>query len=174
MENTKSLFAEDTTLLQKQWQKIYLLGGIAAIISFITLLFDISFGSISAGNLTELPQTAIERFSEFQKNWLLGLYHLDFLNVFNTFIMVPMYFALFAIHRKRNLPYAAFAFILSLIGVIIFVTTNSALPMLELSRKYYDVVDESQKILLAAAGEAMLVRGVHGGLGVFIVLPFHH
>jgi hypothetical protein len=38
--------------------------------------------------------------------------------------------------------------------------------MLELSRKYA-LADETQKSLLAAAGEAMLVRGEHGSLGVF-------
>ena len=38
--------------------------------------------------------------------------------------------------------------------------------MLELSGKYA-VADESQKTLLAAAGEAMLARGAHGSLGVF-------
>ena len=38
--------------------------------------------------------------------------------------------------------------------------------MLELSRKYA-LADEAQKTLLAAAGEALLVRGEHGTLGVF-------
>ena len=49
----------------------------------------------------------------------------------------------------------------------------SALPMLELSNKYFATQSETQKLLFAAAGEAMLVRGSHGSLGVFIgfVLP---
>ena len=38
--------------------------------------------------------------------------------------------------------------------------------MLELSRKYALAI-EPQKTLLAAAGEAMLARGEHGGFGVF-------
>lgn len=40
--------------------------------------------------------------------------------------------------------------------------------MLELSNKYYAAIDEGQKTLIAAAGEAMLARGSHGSLGVFI------
>ncbi len=39
---------------------------------------------------------------------------------------------------------------------------------LELSHKYAASTTESQKTLLAAAGEAMLVRSSHGSLGVFI------
>lgn len=78
----------------------------------------------------------------------------------------------FTLHRKNSLPYAGFAMVLSIIGTTIFVSTNSALPMLELSNKYYLAVDETQRMLIAAAGEAMLVRGGHGGLGVFIGFVF--
>ena len=39
--------------------------------------------------------------------------------------------------------------------------------MLELSHKYAAVTTETQKIYLASAGEAMLVRGAHGSPGAF-------
>ena len=156
----------------KQWRNMYLIGGYAAFLAFSGTLFDIIFGSITSGDLSELPQTAIERFSEFQQNWFLGLYHLDILNLIIAIIMIPVYFALFAVHRERNLAYAAFAMVLSFIGTIIFISTNTALPMFDLSLKYYSVADEGQKHLIAAAGEAMLARGGHGGLGVFIGFVF--
>lgn len=168
MKTVKSLYIEETITIQKQWKTVYLIGGYAALLSFCGTLIDIIFGSASNGNLSELPQTAIERFSEFQQSWLLGLYHLDLLNVIIAITMIPTYFALFALHRKNSLPYAGFAMILFIIGTTIFVSTNSALPMLELSNKYYSTVDETQRMFIAAAGEAMLVRGGHGGLGVFI------
>lgn len=157
---------------KKQWENIYLIGGFAAFLAFSGTVFDIIFGSSSSGNLSELPQTAIERFSEFQQNWFLGLYHLDLLNIIIAIIMIPVYFALFSVHRKNNLAYAALGFVLCIFGTIIFVATNTALPMLELSNKYYSAAEETQKILLAAAGEAMLARGGHGSLGVFIGFVF--
>jgi hypothetical protein len=40
--------------------------------------------------------------------------------------------------------------------------------MLDLSQKYFATSSEEQKMLLSAAGEAMLVKGSHGSLGVFI------
>jgi hypothetical protein len=168
MGTVESLYVEETSANRKQWEKLYLIGGCAALLSFCGTLADIIFGSASSVNLSELPQTAIERFAEFQQSWLLGLYHLDLLNVIIAIIMIPAFFALFALHRKSSLPYAGFALILSIIGTTIFVSTNSALPMLELGNKYYSAVDEAQRTLIAAAGEAMLVRGAHGGLGVFI------
>jgi hypothetical protein len=151
---------------EAQWKSIYLLGGIAAILSLIAIVFDIIIGSSMGANLSALPQTAGDRFVQFQQNPWLGLYNLDLLNTVNSLILIPVYFALYAVHSKTNKPYALFALIVFLIGTTVFVSTNTALPMLELSRKYA-VATESQKTLLAAAGEAMLARGEHGSLGVF-------
>ena len=151
---------------QAQWKSVYVLGGIAAVLSLMAVLSDIVIGSSMGGNLSALPQTAVERFAQFQQNPWLGLYNLDLLNIVNQLISIPVYFALYAAHRKANPPYALLALVIFLVGTTIFVTTNTALPMLELSGKYA-VAAETQKALLAAAGEAMLARGAHGSLGVF-------
>lgn len=158
---------------EKQWKSIHFVGGVATIIALIGILLDIIVGSLTGGNLSVLPQTAIEKFAQFEDNFLLGLYNLDLLNTINQIILIPAYFALYAAHRKVNDAYAALAFIIFLVGTIIFITTNTALPMLELSNKYAAATTEVQKTLLAAAGEAMLARGEHGSLGVFIgfILP---
>lgn len=161
-----------TSLFQKQWRTIFLVGGIGALLSFSGTVADIILGSLAGTDITVLPQTAIERFTEFQENWLLGLYHLDFLNVITLVLMIPAYFALVGLHRKTNLPYAAIAGILILIGTIIFVSNNSALTMLELSNKYHSAIDQSQRTLIAAAGEAMLAQGAHGSYGALFGFLF--
>jgi hypothetical protein len=153
---------------ENQWKSIYTLGGVATILVIIGALLDVAIGSATGGNLSALPQTAIERFAQFNKNQYLGLYNLDLLNVINQILLIPAYFALYGAHRKGKNAYALLALVIFLVGTTIFVTTNSALPMLELSKKYTLAASESQKILLAAAGEAMLARGAHGSLGVFI------
>ncbi len=153
---------------ERQWKSVYIFGGIATIIALIGIVLDVIFGSVTGGNLSALPQKAVDRFAQFQINPLLGLYNLNLLNIINQMIFIPAYFALFAAHRKTNIAYALLALIIFLVGTTIFVTTNTALPMLELSHKYAAATTESQKTLLAAAGEAMLARGTHGSLGVFI------
>jgi hypothetical protein len=159
--------------MEAQWRSVYILGGIAAVLALIGIVLDVIVGSATGGNLSALPQTAVERFAQFQANPLLGLYNLDLLNIVNQLISIPVYFALYAAHRKVHKPYALLALILFLVGTTIFVTTNTALPMLELSRKYASATTEFQKTLFAAAGEALLARGTHSSLGVFIgfVLP---
>lgn len=149
-----------------QWKSIYLLGGVAAVLSLLAVIADIVIGSSLGSNLAELPQTAVERFAQFQQSPWLGLYNLDLLNTANQLISIPVYFALYAAHRKTNPSYSLLALIIFLIGTTIFAANNVALPMLELSQKYA-AAPESQKVLLAAAGEALLVRGEHGSLGVF-------
>src|SRR6266498_6168173 len=132
---------------ESQWRGIYIVGGIATIIVLIGIALDVIFGSVTGGNLSALPQTAVDRFTQFQIHPLLGLYNLDLLNIINQMIFIPAYFALYAAHRKTNSAYSILALIIFLVGTTIFITTNSALPMLELSHKYASATTESQKTL---------------------------
>ena len=152
----------------KNWNTIYKIGAITTIIVLAGIIFDMIVGSITGGNLAELPQTAVERFNRFRGNTLLGLYNLDLLNIINQIILIPSIFALYAAHRETNQPPALLSLILFLIGTTIFVTGNTALTMLDLSHKYFATESNEQRMLLAAAGEAMLAKGSHGSLSVFI------
>jgi len=154
--------------IEKQWKSIYTLGGITAIIALIGILIDVVIGNITGGNLSALPQTAIDRFTQFHDNTLLGLYNLDLLNIIIQMIMIPVYLALYAAHRNVNKPYSLLALIIFLFGSVIMVANNTALPMYELSHKYFATSIESQKAFYAAAGESMLARGAHGSSGIFL------
>jgi hypothetical protein len=151
-----------------QWNKLILAGGIAVLIVFLLTLLDIIVGSSISMDLGDVPQTAIERFFDLQRNWLLGLYHLDLLNVIISIVMIPAFTALFAVQRPHNAGSATCALVLYIIATTIFVGTNTALPMLELSGKYHSATNDIQRNLYAAAGEALLARGEHGTPGVFI------
>jgi hypothetical protein len=153
---------------ETEWKSMYALGGVATVIALIGIVLDVVLGSISGGNLSALPQTAIDRFAQFQANPLLGLYNLDLLNVINQMLLIPAYAALYGIQRRASGAFSLLALIIFVVGTAIFVTTNTALPMLDLSQKYAVATAESQRTLLAAAGEAMLARGAHGSPGVFI------
>jgi hypothetical protein len=153
---------------ETQWRTIYALGGVAIILALIGIVLDVILGSVSGGNLSALPPTAIDRFTQFQASPLLGLYNLDLLNIINQLLLMPAYVALYGVQRKTDSAYSLLALITFLVGTTIFVTTNTALPMLDLSAKYAAANTEFQKTLLAAAGEAMLARGAHGSPGVFI------
>lgn len=140
------------------WKWIYKIGGVAALIPVLIFLLDIvlTFGgeNIKYGTLT-----AIEMFKLFQDNWLLGLRYLGFINVISLTLGVPLFFALYAAHRRIFKPYAALALILYLVGAAVYISNNAAIPILVLSTKYAAATAEAQRMLLAAAGEAILARG---------------
>jgi hypothetical protein len=86
----------------KQWNSIYLFGDITTVIALLGILLDVVIGNNTGGNLSDLPQTAMDRFSQFHSNKFIGLYNLDFLNIIVQMILIPAYFALYAAHRKVN------------------------------------------------------------------------
>ena len=152
---------------QQGWRTLLLAGGLSTIVVLAGIALDLILGIITGGDMSGLPQTAVDRFAQLQRSPLLGLYNMDLLNSVNQVIMIPGYFALYAAHRGRKDSAAALALILFLVGTTILVTNNTALTMLDLGNKYWMATTEAQRTLLAAAGEAMLARGSHGNLGAF-------
>ncbi|MHB1150974.1 MAG: DUF4386 family protein [Eubacteriales bacterium] len=152
---------------ETQWKSIIIFGAVTAVFVILGTLFDIIMGMSLGADLTAIPNTAIERFLEFDNNWLLGLYHLDMLNLITGILMIPTYFALYTAHRRANKAYAELAFIIFIIGTAVFISNNSALSMLELSKSYNASTSEMQRTLFTAAGEAILAKSAHGSLGVF-------
>ena len=153
---------------KNDYKFIFLIGAVATFFVLCGIVMDMVAGSITGGDISILPQTAIERFNQFNDNWILGLYNLDLLNVINQIILIPSIFAIYIAHRRSDNGYALLALILFLIGTTIFITSNTALTMFDLSKKYFLANSELQKNFLAAAGESMLAKGAHGSSGVFI------
>ena len=131
MNLIQNKFSHDENI-EKQWKSIYTLGGIVTIIALAGILLDIIIGNVTGGNLSALPQTAIERFAQFHDSKFLGLYNLDLLNIIIQMILIPAYFALYAVHRNVNKAYGLLALVVFLFGSVIMVANNTALPMLEL------------------------------------------
>lgn len=152
----------------KALQRIYLLGFITTVLVVFGSISDVVIGMSLGGDLSEIPSTAVERFSQFQANPFIGLYYLDLLNVTVAIVMIPTYFAIYAAHRSRNNLYIQLSLMIFVIATAIFISNNQALPMLELSNHYASSTNASHRELLAAAGEALLVKGAHGSLGAFI------
>lgn len=151
----------------EQWRRIIRIGALTTFLAILGTIFDILVGSTLGGDLSTTPMTAIDKFTQFNDNWLIGLYNLDLLNAVTTVLMIPGYFALWAVHRRTNVGYVTLATIIYYIGAAVFIAKNAALPMLDLSSKFFAATTMAQKDLLAAAGEAYLAGGGHGSPGAF-------
>lgn len=147
--------------------RIIIVASICSILIIILTIIDIVIGTILGGDLGSIPQSAISRFSQLNTDPFLGLYYLDFLNLITTLLMIPVFYVLFLLQCSTKNKVLFLSLILFGIGTTLFISNNVALPMLDLSHKYL-LASASQKSLLAAAGEALLVKGAHGSMGAFM------
>jgi len=151
----------------KQFGNLYRFAGVAAFIVVFASLADIAISMMLDGG-SVIPETAADRFAQFQSNPLLGLYYLDFLNMLTAIIMIPVFFAICAAHQFVRKEYSALSLLVFTVGTAIFITNNAALPMLSLSNRYVIATNDAQRLIISAAGEALLARGAHGSPGAFI------
>lgn len=148
-------------------KNLYALGTAAALTAVLLAILDIII-SMGGGDVSPHNLSAIDWFKIYRDNSLLGLRMLGLINVISLTVCIPLYFALYTAHRQICGNYAALALILYLVGAVVYISNNAAIPMHILSSKYAAAAAEAQKALLAAAGEAIVAKGADFTPGSFI------
>jgi hypothetical protein len=144
---------------------MYVIGAIAAILALSGTIADIVITSIPGWEASTVPTSIVGWFAQFEANPLLGLRNLDLLNVVLAVIAVPMYVALFGVHRRVSQGLAALALVVVTLGTSVMVASNAALPMLDLSRQFSLATTDSQRIGLQGGAQAIRATGAHGSMG---------
>jgi len=150
----------------KNQKSLYLMGSLAAVSTVLVGLIEISITFLPGGNTT--ADTVFDWFILFQNNPFMGLRNLGLLNIFFNGFGILTFLALYAAQRRKSQTLAAFAMIISFIGVAVFFATNRAFAMLTISNQYALATSEAQRNLFAAVGEAMLAVGQSHTPGTFI------
>jgi hypothetical protein len=159
----------DTEIADSHWKSLYKIGGAIALIVVLVALLEVIITFFPGGGRTDPGSvTVIDWFTLFQNNWFLGLRNLGLLNIIITTLGIPIFFALFSAHRRVNITYAALAMVIAFIGVAVFLATNRAFSMLDLSSQYAAATSDVQRAMLAAAGQAMLSVGQSHAPGTFL------
>jgi hypothetical protein len=146
---------------------LYIIGGIAALLALAANLLDIIIGFGDTQVFTYGTRTAIDWFTLFNQNWFKGLYPLGILNIVYNICMVPVYFAIFATHRRKYWVFAGLVMVFFFIGMAVYLANNAAIPMYVLSTRYAAAGTDAQRAIFSAAGEAILARGEDFTPGVF-------
>ncbi len=167
MSQIKLTQGTDANTADSAWKSLYKIGAAAAILALCGTLFDIVLASMPGWQASTVPTSVAQWYEQLQTNPLLGLRNLDLLNIIIAVVGLPMYVALYGAHRKTRAGVALLALVFVAVGTAVFVGSNVALPMLELSRQYGLASTESQRLAVQGAGAAMLARGSHGSMGVF-------
>ena len=153
-----------------RWNWLYTLGGIAALTAMLVNLSDIVLGFGSSEAASYGFKSAVDWFAIFQRSAFEGLYALGIFNIVYMLAMLPVYFALFWTHRRRQGIQAALVLAIFLLATAIYISSNAAIPMLVLSEKYALAQTNLQKTIFVAAGEAILARGEDFTPGSFLGL----
>lgn len=93
MNVNRSLFDEANP---EKWGCLYKIAGYATIIMLIIIPIQIAIFTIFP-----FPDSIESWFELFNKNWLLGLIHLDLLYIINNVIVAIMYLAFYFSLKKR-------------------------------------------------------------------------
>ncbi|MCK9627930.1 MAG: hypothetical protein M0R37_04990 [Bacteroidales bacterium] len=155
--------------LSHRWSSVYKTGGIAAYICAIIIIAEIVINmTITLNGTAPVTQSATGAFGELKTDILLGLYNLGLLDLILQIMLIPVFFALYSVHRHSKVGGDSFlALVFFIIGTSVFISQNPALPFLELNAKYAGVINEPGRLSYIAAGEALLAKGGTGAAGVF-------
>jgi len=147
-----------------------LLGSVAAILTVVTVLTEIVITFFPGGNVQ--PDSVKDWFVLLQNSPFLGLRNLGLLNIIIFSLGIPLYYSLYLVHQKTGKALAALAMILSFIATAVFLATNRAFSMLDLSSQYFLASTENQQLTIESAGSALLAVGRSHSPGTFIAFFF--
>jgi hypothetical protein len=165
MPQVKPIQVTSDDVADSNWRSLSNLGAAAALTVVLAALIEMIITFFPGGSTS--PETVVDWFASFRAI-VLRLRNLGLLNIVITVLGIPTFFALYAAHRRVNQVYSALAMILSYIGIAVFLATNRALPMLELSSRYAAATTDAQRSMLEAAGQAMLSVGRSHSPGTFM------
>lgn len=148
------------------WELIYQLGAWAALGAVLVGLIEMGINFLPDGNAPQ--ETILEWFALFERNPFMGMRNLGLLNILFNLAAAPIYLALYGAHRRTHHSLGALAMLTAFIGVAVFLATNRAFPMLDLSTRYAAAATEAERAFLAAAGQSMLSVGRSHTPGTFL------
>ena len=150
------------------WQTLYRVAAAAALLVVFVGVLDMAI-AMSGGDARENSTiTTLEWFTLFQTRPIFAFSNLGFMNLLYQTLAVPLYLALYYIHRKGSQAFAALALILFCVGIVTYFSTNTVFSVFALSRQYAAATTEIQKNALLAAGDAALALGADLTPGVFL------
>ena len=152
---------------------LYQLGAVSGLVAVAFAICQIIIEVIGVGFAgTPVPTTVAGWFGLLQSDRLLGLTELTGLQIPMFALLVPFFLALHTTLKSTNSTLSLVATVFSLLGIGVYLASNTALSMLSLSDQWAAATSDMERAALLAAGQAMLAQYDGPGLdaGVFLVM----
>ncbi len=150
-------------------QSLYTIGGAAALICALMYLITMVI-YIPANRAGPPPGTVVEWFTLLQTNPITGLFFLGLADIVIMLLWGPMSLALYAVLKQGNRTWSLIATTFVFVGMAVYLATNVAFSMLSLSHQYAAATTEAEKVIVLAAGQA-LVAVSQGTGGQYTGMP---
>ena len=147
------------------WRPLYRAGALAALVAVGCIV-----AAVAVFLLWPPPTTVQGHFELLQRNGLLGVLDLDLLMMAAYVVLGVLYLALYMSLRRANPALMAIALMTSLGSMLLYLTTNPAFAMLELSGRYATATSDAQRTALLGAGEAVFANSVGSTFNVSYIL----
>jgi hypothetical protein len=152
-----------------KWTSLCRISGIAALVAGV--LFRRNIGAEIVLFTGQTPPSKVgEWFTLLQNNSLLGVSLLNMFDVVDYALVGIMFLGLYVALKQTNENYMTLAAITGLVGVTIYLASNTAFCMLSLSNQYAAATTEAQKAILIATGQTMLALGHSTGAYASLLL----
>ena len=124
-------------------RRLYVVAGLAAFLAMLANVVDIVLGF--GGEMVMYgAKPAAEWFDVFQRSPFEGLYALGIVNI--VYInMLPVFVAMLVVHRHTHPVSAGFALLLPVLATGIYISSNAAVPMLELAQQHTVATTDAQR-----------------------------
>ena len=156
---------QPVSLQSEKWRNLYQTAGYATIAMLVIIVIQILVFVTSP-----MPLRIEDWFDLFRRNWLLGLVHLDALYLINNIIVAIMYLAFYVTLKPNHESQMTLAVLLGLMGIAAYLSSNRSFEMLRLSMLFDSAGSESQKAVLLAAGQSILLEWQGTAFLVYYVL----
>jgi hypothetical protein len=173
---------EDGEAIEHGWRALYWLGGAAALVGAILFRRNMAeeyllcreLGVFSSGPRA-LPGSALDCFTVFHGNRLVGLTLLNLFDIVNYALVSMIFLGLYVALRRINRGLMTLAAALALTSTGIYLASNQAFAMLALSDQYWSAATDARRTMLLAAGDALLAiqnTGANYGPGIYVSFLF--
>jgi hypothetical protein len=149
----KTMLQVDNT--EPEWEALYLLGGIAAIV--LVVVMGLSVGLFIIWPNAPGVTATVDMFTLVQENKLAGLTALDLGVSLSNLVSILLYLALYVALRCMNRSFALIALAFGLVAVASLIAARPVFEIFTLSDLYTATTDGLAQARYLAAGEALLV-----------------
>lgn len=156
------------------WRRLYRISAVCAVVTACLIPIQVTVFAVWPPPSTAKPA---QWFALFEQNRLLGLLSLDGLFLVDYVLLVPILLALFVALRRVDLSTVTLAVGAFFVAVAVYLTTNPAIQMLQLSTRYADagaaekatLLGGAQALLAGYTGTAFQVSYVLGSLSGILI-----